>query len=306
MNVTRRRSYEALDLCSLFVTAKETTMSAVLLAMFDQYEIAERVRVDLVRDGFPTDRIELTASCEPGRAGLEPADSLHDRFVQYFRVLFTFDHERHHAEQLANSLDNGAATITVHPRGSVETARAKQILLTARAVKLISHDLASQTTESTTARIMRRWTIAAAVLCLWFAASLVSKQEFRGGSPSELGLAQTEVTVPDETELPFAGQASSQYLSSVTTHYFDAQLAGLHLQRPANGFTRADDHDPDWWPWKNSTTADVLSCLGVVFCSSYDTGRDQLPTTDDLKASQQRWRDLTDLVLGATPISTGL
>jgi hypothetical protein len=26
-------------------------MSAVLLAMFDQYEIAERVRVDLVRDG---------------------------------------------------------------------------------------------------------------------------------------------------------------------------------------------------------------------------------------------------------------
>jgi hypothetical protein len=48
--VTRRRSYEALDLSSLYVTAKEETMSAVLLAMFDQYEIAERVRVDLVRD----------------------------------------------------------------------------------------------------------------------------------------------------------------------------------------------------------------------------------------------------------------
>lgn len=29
----------------------------------------------LVRDGFPTDRVELTASCEPGRAGLGPADS---------------------------------------------------------------------------------------------------------------------------------------------------------------------------------------------------------------------------------------
>jgi hypothetical protein len=240
-------------------------MSAVLLAMFDQYEIAERVRVDLVRDGFPTDRIELTASCEPGRAGLEPADSLHDRFVQYFRVLFTFDDERHHAEQLANCLDNGAATITVHPRGSVETARARQILLNAGAVKLISHDLASQTTQSTTARVMRRWTIGAAVLCLWFAASVVSKQEFRGGSPSELGLAQTAVTVPDETELPFVGQASSQYMSSVTTHYFDTQLAGLHLQRPANGFTRADD----------------------------------------LKGSQQRWRDLTDLVLRAAPISSG-
>jgi hypothetical protein len=185
-------------------------MSAVLLAMFDQHEIAERVRVDLVRDGFPTDRTELTASCEPGRAGLEPADSLHDRFVQYFRVLFTFDDEQHHAEQLANCLDNGAATITLHPRGSVETARAKQILLNARAVKLISHDLPSQTTESAAARVMRRWTIGAA------------------------------------------------------------------------------------------------ACLGVVFCSSYDTGRNQLPTTDDLKASQQRWRDLTDFVLRAAPISTGL
>lgn len=202
-------------------------MSAVLLALFDHYEIAERVRVDLVRDGFPTDRIELTASCEPGRAGLEPADSLHDRFVQYFRVLFTSDDERHHAEQLANSLDNGAATITVHPRGSVETARAKQILLNAHAVKLISHDLASPTTERTAVRRIRRWTIGAAVLCLWFAASVVSKQEFRGGSPSELGTAQTEVTFPDETEPPFAGQVSSQYMSTVTTHYFETHLAGF-------------------------------------------------------------------------------
>jgi len=44
-------------------------MSAVLLAVFDEYQVAERVRVELVRHGFPTDRIELTAGCEPGRAG---------------------------------------------------------------------------------------------------------------------------------------------------------------------------------------------------------------------------------------------
>jgi hypothetical protein len=48
-------------------------MSAVLLAIFNEYNVAERVRVDLVRDGFPTDRVELTAACEPGRAGLGPA-----------------------------------------------------------------------------------------------------------------------------------------------------------------------------------------------------------------------------------------
>jgi len=47
----------------------EEDMSAVLLAVFDEYQVAERVRVELVRHGFPTDRIELTAGCEPGRAG---------------------------------------------------------------------------------------------------------------------------------------------------------------------------------------------------------------------------------------------
>jgi hypothetical protein len=45
-------------------------MSAVLLAVFDNHEAAEGVRTDLVRDGFPTDRVELTAGCEPGRAAL--------------------------------------------------------------------------------------------------------------------------------------------------------------------------------------------------------------------------------------------
>jgi hypothetical protein len=123
---------------------EEEDMSAVLLAIFNEYKVAERVRVELVRDGFPTDRVELTAGCEPGRAGLEPADSPHGRFVQYFRVLFTFEDERHYAEQLAKCIDNGDATITVHPRGSMEAARATQILGNAEPALLISHDLANQ------------------------------------------------------------------------------------------------------------------------------------------------------------------
>jgi hypothetical protein len=49
------------------VTAKEEAMSAALLAIFSEYKVAERVRVELVRDGFPTDRVELTAGCETGR-----------------------------------------------------------------------------------------------------------------------------------------------------------------------------------------------------------------------------------------------
>src|SRR2546430_6640227 len=46
------------------------------------------------RDGFPTDRVELTASCELGRASFEPADSLHGKCVQYFRTLLRGDEDR--------------------------------------------------------------------------------------------------------------------------------------------------------------------------------------------------------------------
>ena len=41
-------------------------MSAVLLAVFNDFDTAERARLALFRDGFPTDRIQLTACSDPG------------------------------------------------------------------------------------------------------------------------------------------------------------------------------------------------------------------------------------------------
>jgi hypothetical protein len=135
----------------------EADMRAILVAVFDDHSVAERVRVSLVRDGFPTDRVELTASCEPGRAGLGPADSPHDKFVQYFGVLFTREDQRHYAEQLAERVEKGAATITVHPRGAIETARALVILEDAGALQAFSHDLTIQILEHAAARHECLW-----------------------------------------------------------------------------------------------------------------------------------------------------
>jgi hypothetical protein len=157
---------------------EEEDMSAVLLAIFNEYKVADRVRVELVHDGFPTDRVELTAGCEPGRAGLEPADSPHGRFVQYFRVLFTFEDERHYAEQLAKCVDNGDAIITVHPRGSMEIARATQILGNAGAVMLIPHDLANQPPLRLAAKRARPWIFGTLALWLLVSGYWVAKQEF--------------------------------------------------------------------------------------------------------------------------------
>jgi len=133
-------------------------MSAVLLAVFGQHGEAERVRTRLVRDGFPTDRVELTSSAEPGRAGLHPAGSKRAKFMQYFRTLLTEEDERAFAEALAERVEGGgASTVAVHPRGAIETARAAEILENEGAVEVVGHDLENQTFEHAASRGEGYW-----------------------------------------------------------------------------------------------------------------------------------------------------
>jgi hypothetical protein len=132
-------------------------MSAVLLAVFNDYGGADRVRTRLVSDGFPTDRVELTAAREPGRAGVQPAASPHARFVQYFRSLLSGEEEQPFVDALAARVENGAATVAVHPRGAIETARAAQILEDEGAVEVVGHDLANQSFEHAASRGEGYW-----------------------------------------------------------------------------------------------------------------------------------------------------
>jgi hypothetical protein len=127
-------------------------MSAVILAVFNEYSAADRVRTRLVSDGFPTDRVELTASREPGRAGLQPAGSLREKFAQYFRTLLSEEDERPFVEGLAERVAGGAATITVHPRGTIEIERAAEILEREGAAEVVGHDLEKQSFEHAASR----------------------------------------------------------------------------------------------------------------------------------------------------------
>lgn len=132
-------------------------MSAVLLAIFPDYDIASRVRLALFQDGFPTDRIELTACREPGRAALQQADNQHRQFTRYFSALLSAPDEKEYPEQLACRLDGGAAAIAVHPRGPVETLRATEILTHAQPTDVVRHGIGDQRFEYAAARAARPW-----------------------------------------------------------------------------------------------------------------------------------------------------
>jgi hypothetical protein len=103
-------------------------MAAVLVALYDSASTAERVRTELVGDGFPTDRVELTSCGEPGTAGMIAAEPAAERFRRYFDTLLQDERHRRLARHLATRVAAGAATVTVHPRGTAVIGRAGGIL----------------------------------------------------------------------------------------------------------------------------------------------------------------------------------
>jgi hypothetical protein len=132
-------------------------MSAVLLAVFNDYEVADRIRLELFRDGFPTDRVDLTAACDLGRAGCQPAELPRGKFVQYFSTLFKAVGDREYVATLAERIDSGAAAVTVHPRGVVETTRAARIIESGSPAEVAHRDLGNQGFERAAGNSEQPW-----------------------------------------------------------------------------------------------------------------------------------------------------
>jgi len=104
-------------------------MTPVIVALFDDYGIADRVRTELVAEGLPTDRVELTSLLETGQADSEPGDAFVARISNYFHALLD-QAEGHNgeAEKLAERVRNGNSAVTVHPRTDWEIDSVRQIL----------------------------------------------------------------------------------------------------------------------------------------------------------------------------------
>ena len=124
-------------------------MATVLVAIYENFSTAENVRTELVGDGFPTDRVELTSKQEPGQASHMPGSTPVERFRKYFDTLFDQDGEGivSFGDSFARHIAEGATAITVHPRGEVEIDRATQILERHRPIELERQGLDETTYE---------------------------------------------------------------------------------------------------------------------------------------------------------------
>ena len=122
-------------------------MSAVLAAIYDDHAAAEEVRIRLVNDGFPTDRVELTSRQELGQAKLVPAADVQEKLTQYFRQLFPDTRYDGLIQQLPRQIEAGHAVIAVQPRGDIETDRAIRILNDGAPMEMEATDLDEQSME---------------------------------------------------------------------------------------------------------------------------------------------------------------
>jgi hypothetical protein len=125
-------------------------MSAVLIAMYDGHATADAVRTELVRDGFPTDRVELTSAGELGQAQVIPRAGAAAKLTEYFRMVFrnsSRDADERWVHVYQQAVLAGRAVISVQPRGDVETERALELLNRGGPVEVTGVDLEHQAFE---------------------------------------------------------------------------------------------------------------------------------------------------------------
>lgn len=125
-------------------------MSAVLVAVFNDHAAAAGVRTDLVKEGFPTDRVALTSCQELGQVKLVPREGVGEKLTEYFRTLLrsgTHASGERWVPLFRRAVLDGKAVVAVQPRGDIETQRALQLLNQGEPVELRGVDLQNQTLE---------------------------------------------------------------------------------------------------------------------------------------------------------------
>src|SRR5262245_19883829 len=103
-------------------------MQDIIVALYDDHTAAVAARTELVKDGFATDRIEVTSPVEHRQAHMGPSADSASNVPKYFDTLHADQGDAERLKRFAGAVIAGAATVTVHPRGEEEIRRAERIL----------------------------------------------------------------------------------------------------------------------------------------------------------------------------------
>lgn len=103
-------------------------MQDIIVALYDDHAAAVAARTELVKDGFATDRVEVTSPVEHRQADQGPSSDFGSNVRAYFDTLYVDQGEAQRLKRFADEVIAGAATVTVHPRGEEEIRRAERIL----------------------------------------------------------------------------------------------------------------------------------------------------------------------------------
>ena len=99
-----------------------------ILALYSTPDTAATARTHLFSDGFAADRLDVVSWQDPGRAAVGPNDHKEDDLIAHFSMLLEDDRDVSLVERLVAAVKEGKAVLVVHPRGSVEIERARELL----------------------------------------------------------------------------------------------------------------------------------------------------------------------------------
>ena len=99
-----------------------------IIALFEAPASAERTRIELNREGFATDRLDVVSLADPGRVVEHSASSPETDLIAHFSVLLDNDDDLPVVEGIVSAIQHGKAALVVHPRGKVEIDQARKII----------------------------------------------------------------------------------------------------------------------------------------------------------------------------------
>lgn len=99
-----------------------------IVALYKSHAVAEQTRLELFRQGFATDRVDVVASSDHGRAINRPECSTEEDLRAHFSAFLHEPGDETVVRHIVDAIGEGKGVLVVHPRGKIEIEQARDII----------------------------------------------------------------------------------------------------------------------------------------------------------------------------------